>query len=224
MVWHRSGKQYYDAYHSKSMPIIFPIPATMPGYKSDAPIHLKSKMEGVRPAHPEDLDSERLMPMAKSLVSTQADLSERETITCAAADTASHLDFSGVLEPLENMLACKWRCLHAYIRASKMRGWLDFAERILELQTGKQPTTVPIFQGAHAAGAPKNAYPQDVLFFAGGPVWGLDWLPSTADAHGLEAATQYVAVSILKGSLEIPFLLEHHFSFFPSLLNRISFF
>lgn len=74
---------------------------------------------------------------------------------------------------------------------------------------------VPLFKGAHAAAGSKEPVspdPQDVVFFAGGTVWSLDWCPSPPDARGQEASTQYLAVSILTGNL----LLLHPQHYLPS--------
>ncbi len=71
------------------------------------------------------------------------------------------------------------------------------AERVLQIQSGEQPRILPLFKAANAAADSKgSAKPdlQDVVFFAGGPVWGLDWRHSPLDGEGQEAATQYLAV------------------------------
>lgn len=80
---------------------------------------------------------------------------------------------------------------------------IDIAEMVLDLQTGNQPAPVSLFAGAHANAVSKGSEtPQDVLLFAGGPVWGLDWLPFAPDADGAEPATQFLVVSFLPGSFK----------------------
>ena len=104
VVWNRNGKQYCDAYHEKSVPINFPIPASLPGYKADLPIRINKKVEGVKPGPPEDLDSEPLMPIAKALVLNKACLDEgKSTYSRSCWGHTFSFSSSRVPEPIENI-------------------------------------------------------------------------------------------------------------------------
>ena len=44
------------------------------------------------------------------------------------------------------------------------------------------------------------------VFFAGGPVWAMDWLPNQLEQEPGSAATQYLALSAYKKLLEVLYL------------------
>ena len=68
------------------------------------------------------------------------------------------------------------------------------------------PIELPLFRGincasdqsSHLDGSSQSLC--DVILYAGGPIWSLDWRPSLPDTDGQENAIQYLAVCFARTS------------------------